>query len=184
MSERACIHGAAENALWDAINRYAMSCGGDPSDHVHGNTLRQQAVVEVSEAVSEIVRACDADVSAFSALLGEAEAASAYYQTTGQKVGRPPRMSPATVKLILDARANFGVKHTHEPRWHEIATEGLPPDETMCWVATRHGSVFVAIADKHRAGGWTNEDTWEDFDGEVTHWQPAVAPAPPTREPR
>lgn len=69
-------------------------------------------------------------------------------------------------------------------RWHEIATEGLPPDDTVCWVATRNENVFSATSSRNCAGGWTNEDTWEDFDGEVTHWMPAIVPAPPTKEPR
>jgi hypothetical protein len=34
-------------ALWDAINRYAVTCGGEPSKYVHGNTLRQRAVADV-----------------------------------------------------------------------------------------------------------------------------------------
>lgn len=34
-------------ALWDAINRYVVACGGDPLRHVYGNTARQKAVAEV-----------------------------------------------------------------------------------------------------------------------------------------
>lgn len=34
-------------ALWDAINRYVVACGGDPSRHVYGNTARMKAVAEV-----------------------------------------------------------------------------------------------------------------------------------------
>ena len=37
--------------LWDAINRYVVSCGGDPSKHVNGNTPRMEAVVEVNSIV-------------------------------------------------------------------------------------------------------------------------------------
>lgn len=44
-----------QNLLWDAINRYATSCGGDPSDHVYGNTSRQQAVASVNNAVRDFV---------------------------------------------------------------------------------------------------------------------------------
>lgn len=29
-----------------------------------------------------------------------------------------------------------------------------------------------ALCDPTRAGGWTNSDTWEDFDGDVTSWWP------------
>lgn len=38
--------------LWDAINRYVVACGGDPSSHVHGNTARMQAVAEVGSIVA------------------------------------------------------------------------------------------------------------------------------------
>ena|SRR5271166_1496380 len=38
-------------ALWDAINRYVVSCGGDPSKHVYGNTSRMRAVVDVEAAI-------------------------------------------------------------------------------------------------------------------------------------
>lgn len=40
-------------ALWDAINRYVITCGGDPSKHVYGNTPRMNAVVEVERVVFE-----------------------------------------------------------------------------------------------------------------------------------
>lgn len=30
--------------------------------------------------------------------------------------------------------------------------------------------------DIHAAGGWTNEDTWEDFDKEVVDWQLIIPP--------
>jgi hypothetical protein len=69
------------------------------------------------------------------------------------------------------------------PRWHEIATEGLPPDDTWCWVTSGNGSVFIAKADALSAGGWANEDTWEDFDHEVVAWLPIQPPpAPPTKD--
>lgn len=40
----------ARGAMWDAINKYVETCGGDPSKHVYGNTARQRAVVEVERA--------------------------------------------------------------------------------------------------------------------------------------
>lgn len=40
--------------LWDAINRYAIAVGGDPSKHVHGNTPRMQAVVDVDALVARV----------------------------------------------------------------------------------------------------------------------------------
>lgn len=44
-------------ALWDAINAYVVSCGGDPSRHVYGNTTRMRAVSDVESAVDEEVSA-------------------------------------------------------------------------------------------------------------------------------
>ncbi len=39
--------------LWDAINRYVQTCGGDPSKYVYGNTARQKAVAEVEQAIRD-----------------------------------------------------------------------------------------------------------------------------------
>lgn len=39
--------------LWDAINEYVKSCGGDPSKRVYGNTTRQRAVAGVERVVRE-----------------------------------------------------------------------------------------------------------------------------------
>ena len=55
--------------LWDAINRYAISVGGDPSKHVHGNTSRMQAVVDVDALVAN---ARGAEVAGLRAALGAA----------------------------------------------------------------------------------------------------------------
>lgn len=40
-----------EIELWEAINRYASSAGGDPSRRVYGNVPRMQAVADVNMAV-------------------------------------------------------------------------------------------------------------------------------------
>ena len=37
--------------LWDAINDYAIACGGTPGERTHGNTKRQAAVVEIENLV-------------------------------------------------------------------------------------------------------------------------------------
>ena len=42
-----------EIELWEAINRYAGSVGGDPSKQVHGNVPRMQAVADVSRLISQ-----------------------------------------------------------------------------------------------------------------------------------
>lgn len=38
--------------LWDAINQYTETCGGDPSKNVQGNTSRQAAVVAVEQCLN------------------------------------------------------------------------------------------------------------------------------------
>ncbi len=63
--------------------------------------------------------------------------------------------------------------------WESVT---YPPDGTTCWVAGFCGenwNVFTAERDSRASGGWTNSDTWEDFDGRVTHWIPLEKPSPP-----
>ncbi len=43
-----------EKELWDAINDYAISVGGNPAKHVYGNTPRMRAVAEVSRIVDRV----------------------------------------------------------------------------------------------------------------------------------
>jgi hypothetical protein len=43
--------------LWDAINAYAITCGGDPSRFVYGNTPRQKAVAEIETLVRAVAQA-------------------------------------------------------------------------------------------------------------------------------
>lgn len=40
--------------LWDEINRYVATCGGDASKHVYGNTPRQVAVSQIEAIIREI----------------------------------------------------------------------------------------------------------------------------------
>ena len=37
-------------ALWDAINGYVVTCGGEPGQHVYGNSSRQRMVAQVERA--------------------------------------------------------------------------------------------------------------------------------------
>ena len=41
--------------LWDAINRYAVTVGGDPGQHVYGNVPRMQAVADVGAVIRKLV---------------------------------------------------------------------------------------------------------------------------------
>lgn len=53
--------------------------------------------------------------------------------------------------------------------WASVS-DFLPKDETWCWVRDKDGIEFIAMRSRSAAGGWTNLDTWEDFQNEVTHW--------------
>jgi hypothetical protein len=63
------------------------------------------------------------------------------------------------------------------PHWVAVS-ERLPESGKWCWVDAG-GNQFPAFYDTKAAGGWTNGDTWEDFDKSVTHW--AQLPEPPVR---
>ena len=52
-----------------------------------------------------------------------------------------------------------------------------PPNGVWCWVTDGEG-VWIAQRDRHAANGWTNSDTWEDWDGAITHWIPLEQPNP------
>jgi hypothetical protein len=39
------------------------------------------------------------------------------------------------------------------------------------WVSKANGSWHPALHNPMSAGGWTNEDTWEDFDGAIIQWR-------------
>jgi hypothetical protein len=49
---------------------------------------------------------------------------------------------------------------------------------TWCWV-TDGKQAWIARRDRSASHGWTNEDTWEDFDGIVIGWMPIPSPPDP-----
>lgn len=51
---RDLLRGRLGNELWDAINRYAVECGGDPSTNIYGATRRQAAVAEIVRVVEAV----------------------------------------------------------------------------------------------------------------------------------
>lgn len=61
--------------------------------------------------------------------------------------------------------------------WIKTSEQGYPPAGTWCWAYSKF--VFIACHDKSSANGWTNFDTWEDFNNEVTHYQIISQPIPP-----
>lgn len=50
--------------------------------------------------------------------------------------------------------------------------DGLPPEESLCWVffSEDDQQPIIAYHYPNSAGGWTNLDTWEDFDRQVKFW--------------
>ena len=60
------------------------------------------------------------------------------------------------------------------------AEDDPPPDFVWCWVSDgKHA--WIAERDSERCGGWTNGDTWEDFDEIVRFYIPLKQPVPPHR---
>jgi hypothetical protein len=49
-----------QTMLWDAINRYVVACGGDPSGAVYGNVPRQKAVAAIESIVHDLRSAAPA----------------------------------------------------------------------------------------------------------------------------
>jgi hypothetical protein len=57
-------------------------------------------------------------------------------------------------------------------------TQEKPDDGTWCWV-TDGKSTWPAKRSQASGGGWTNGDTWEDWDHAVVAWIPLVLPNAP-----
>lgn len=72
-----------ETDLWDAIHRYVIACGGDPGAHVHGNTPRMQAVVDVGKVVARVGARQPIDASSIGSLVREHDAISELPRETG-----------------------------------------------------------------------------------------------------
>ena len=68
------------------------------------------------------------------------------------------------------------IRHENAKRDKWISVfDRLPEEWKWCWV-TDGGKPFPAMYYKKAAGLWTNGDTWEDFNKEVTHWMPIPEP--------
>lgn len=61
------------------------------------------------------------------------------------------------------------------PQYWESPPQPFPADETWCWL-TDGQRIWIGKRDRTCSGGWTNEDTWEDFDGVVKAWFPIEQP--------
>ena len=56
-------------------------------------------------------------------------------------------------------------------------------DYTCCWVTDGKDFVDIAYRYSGSAGGWTNFDCWEDYDGKIVAWIPLVEPKVPSMIP-
>ena len=54
-------------------------------------------------------------------------------------------------------------KEPLEGRWHWVRLRYRRHEGDSDW--------FPALRAAHAAGGWTNQDCWEDFDKEVVEWR-------------
>lgn len=68
--------------LWDEINRYVATCGGDASKHVYGNTPRQVAVSQIEAIIREVEAAWANDMRKV------AEARMADLDDQAERIGR------------------------------------------------------------------------------------------------
>lgn len=62
--QRSLVGSPQHVELWDAINRYVVTCGGDPSRHVYGNTPRMTAVSNIETALRALVGSTDGNGNA------------------------------------------------------------------------------------------------------------------------
>ena len=51
----------------------------------------------------------------------------------------------------------------------------LPPCDMYYWVTDGESS-WLAVRREQAAGGWSNDDTWEDWESEVIAWSQIEAP--------
>jgi hypothetical protein len=53
-----------------------------------------------------------------------------------------------------------------------------PVEGRWYWVTDDGRTAWPARRDARAAGGWSNQDTWEDFEGRVVRWAPLAEPEP------
>jgi hypothetical protein len=51
-----------------------------------------------------------------------------------------------------------------------MSTDEARVEGSWYWVTYDGETWFPAKADKQRVGGWSNDDTWEDFYCKITKW--------------
>jgi hypothetical protein len=84
----------------------------------------------------------------------------------------------AKIKRLLERVAEL--REATGDQWISVY-DRLPADGKWCWVhGANFNGPFPAVRRRASAGGWHNEDTWEDWDGEVERWFPI--PKPPAVE--
>lgn len=114
----------------------------------------------------------------------------------GAQRGRKWRSTPnGPDDVVFDLNANVApevfaiVDDTR--RWHEIATEGLPSETHVGEDFWLYGEMFSPRPMLAQFDGRAMSCPWDPYedlgrvvDQEITHWQLAIVPAPPTKEPR
>jgi hypothetical protein len=74
--------------LWDAVNDYAISVGGDPSESIYGNVPRMEAVEAVSKIVDQVLSRQRIDDIVVDDLAKSGNAAAAYACEAGAEAAR------------------------------------------------------------------------------------------------
>ena len=95
-------------------------------------------------------------------------------------------MSDASDLLAELVAADLRIKEleTENQRLREAAglqwisvDDRLPANDEWCWVdGVAFNGPFPALRSESASGGWSNEDCWEDFEGEVERWCPISKP--------
>lgn len=65
-----------------------------------------------------------------------------------------------------------------EGRWYWVRLRNTHPDPLDDLYQDPCDGWDVAKHDTKAAGGWTNDDTWEDFDNQVSCWRLIPLPEP------
>jgi hypothetical protein len=85
--------------------------------------------------------------------------------------GNTHNPTPATEPLVLRLSERLGALVARLRGWSTAA-----PVEGEWYLVTDGRSVWPAISYKDGVGGWSNHDTWEDFDRRVIAWQRVMVP--------
>lgn len=120
--------------LWDAINRYATTCGGDPSQHVYGNTPRMTAVADTNRVIHNLAARIRAEAERET----ERERASknGAYDERNRLVAVLASLFPSSLERHPDEDA------TWENDWRWIVFVDLPTGQATWHIHDSHLPLF------------------------------------------